>query len=59
MGKDIDVCVEEEMGVGGSRHTIPCSVPPRCISLAAPRETRAALPVAGAVVGTGKGHASR
>ena len=64
MGKDINVCVEEEMGVGQgmkaeSRHVIPHSVPPRCVSPAAPGETRAGLPMAGAAAGAEKGHASR
>lgn len=64
MGKDIDECAKEEMGVGEgmkaeSRHPIPHSVPPRRVSLAAPRGTRAGLPVVGAAAGAGKGHASR
>lgn len=41
MGKDIDVCAERKMGIGEgikeeSWHTIPCSVPPCCVSLAIP-----------------------
>lgn len=62
MRKDRDVGAEEEMGVGEgtkeSRHRIPHLVPPRCVSLAAPRETIAGLPVAGAAAGAEKGHAS-
>lgn len=57
------VCGRGDECLGGvkvkSQHMIPCLVPPHCVSLAAPRETRARLPVTGAVAGAGKGHASR
>lgn len=54
----------QKMGVGEgmkaeSRHAIPHLVPPHCVSPAAPGETRAGPPMAGAAAGAGKGHASR
>lgn len=62
MGKDTNVCVWKRWVFGRGQSEVTANalkVPPHCVSLAAPRETRARLPVTGAVAGTGKGHASR